>query len=59
MKKLKLNSKLSLGKETITKLNDDSLNSIIGGAPELTEASCAVSVCVRCPRVTDLCHVSG
>ena len=32
MKKIKLNGKLSLNKETIAKLNDDQLNDVVGGA---------------------------
>ena len=32
MKKVNLNGKLSLNKETIAKLNDDQMNSIKGGA---------------------------
>jgi len=31
MKKIKLNGKLSLNKETIAKLNDDQMNSVKGG----------------------------
>lgn len=32
MKKIKLNGKLSLNKETIAKLNDEQMNSVKGGA---------------------------
>ena len=40
MKKVKLNSKLSLNKETIANLNNDDLNNIKGGADNSQKSDC-------------------
>jgi len=46
MKKVKLNSKLSLSKETIAKLNNGELNNVKGGTGgTLTEGCCQTDEC--------------
>jgi natural product precursor len=45
MKKIKIEKKLSLNKETITKLNEGQLNNVMGGAP--VTAPCATNQTVR------------
>lgn len=47
MKKIKFQGKLNLNKEVVSKLNDDEMNGMYGGA-KLTDRGCATSkICVR------------
>lgn len=47
MKKVKLNKKLQLNKETIAKLNSQQMNNLMGGLITINEATCpAISTCV-------------
>ena len=51
MKKVKLTGKLSLNKETISKLNDDQMKNVIGGVT-YTDRTCNTLPCnqtVGCP----------
>ena len=50
MKKLKLNSKLSLNKETIVKLNDKQMNGVKGGL---------LSISKNCSHATGSCPYNG
>ena len=54
MKKLKLNGKLSLNKETISKLNDDQMNKLMGG--ETTVGSDQLCTDLTCPVIKTLQH---
>lgn len=45
MKKIKIEKKLSLSKETIAKLNEIQMNNVLGGAP--VTAPCATNQTVR------------
>lgn len=55
MKKLNLNGKLNLKKETIAKLNESEARSIMGG---WTAATCNVGTIGTCPRTID-CPTTG
>ena len=53
MKKIKLNKKLQLNKETIAKLNNDQMNGVKGGASETCVTNCGTcatycGTCVTC-----------
>lgn len=52
MKKIKIEKKLSLSKETITKLNDSQMNNVVGGVPNTTmcptNQSYRWSNCINC-----------
>lgn len=57
MKKIKLTGKLSLNKETITKLNDDQMNQVEGGATVMTQCdqvTCNIQTnsCIGCPSTS-------
>lgn len=51
MKKIKLNGKLSLNKETITKLNDDQMNGVKGGG--------FMSITAGCTQIQGKCGCKG
>ena len=55
MKKVKFEKKLSLNKETISKLNKDQMNNVKGGQMILSLVTCrsAVSKCAGCGNT---CH---
>ena len=55
MKKLNLNGKLNLKKETITKLNESEAKVIMGG---WTAATCNVGTYTTCPKTID-CPTTG
>ena len=58
MKKLKLTGKLSLNKETISKLNDDEMNGVHGGGSQFyceTQVRGCISVYVACDEQTVTC----
>ena len=51
MKKLKLEGKLNLNKETIAKLNDDQMSDLKGGGNILTDRS-ACNIRIECTKPT-------
>jgi natural product precursor len=57
MKKIKLDGKLKLNKETIAKLNDEKMEMIKGGSDRLcTNIPCAT---LGCPTALSTCCVGG
>lgn len=48
MKKVKLNSRMQLNKQTITNLNCDEMNNVKGGAEFLSIVTCKVTKCPDC-----------
>ena len=50
MKKIKLDGRLSLNKETIATLNEDQMNAVKGGAPGF------MSIGVNCTQATQKCR---
>ena len=64
MKKVNLNGKLSFKKETIAKLNDEQMNSLNGGATNLTYQTCKTcpgqnTTCPPLPGHIIQCQLSG
>lgn len=53
MKKIKINGKLGLHKETITKLNPEQLQNVAGGGPFTTQGPCYPSFVSQCQ-----CHTA-
>ncbi|UTW64790.1 class I lanthipeptide [bacterium SCSIO 12643] len=58
MKKLKLTGKLSLNKETISKLNDEQMNDVNGGRGSGSDRLCSNIPCATtgCPSIGIVCE---